>query len=56
LKIEHRVRNVSLAKKGLLWIQLDDCSAESGVCKKGCGIELIVVIARQIVASLKAHC
>ena len=40
LQIEHRIRRVSLAKKCLLWLQLDDGSAQPGVGKKGRGIEL----------------
>jgi hypothetical protein len=54
LEIEHRVRNVALAEKCLLWLQLDDGSAKAGVCKEASGIERIAVVARQNVTSLLA--
>ena len=56
LQIEHRVRPVSLAKKCLLWLQLDNRSAEPSLCKKGGGIEWSAVIAPQNATSLQAVC
>jgi hypothetical protein len=53
LQIEHRVRRVSLAEKCLLWLQLDNRSAEPSLCKKGGGIEWNAVIARQNATSLQ---
>ena len=47
LEVKDRIRGIALAKKGLLWLQFDDCPAKSGICKKCGGIEFSILLSCQ---------